>query len=174
MKTKPVCPPLTKPDPSLQTATLHQKVCYFVASTAWTGHLPASGTWGSLVAFFVHNTFFPHVFTLEYWPYNILIVLAVTLTGIYTGEIVERMTGVKDDSRITVDEVAGYCITVLFLPAGWIYTMPAFVFCRIFDILKPPPARQLQNIHGGIGVMIDDVIASVYACLLLNGFLYFY
>ena len=64
--------------------------------------------------------------------------------GVYCAEITERMTGVKDDSRVTIDELAGYFITVFTLPEGWYYSAAGFLLFRIMDIIKPPPAQQLQ------------------------------
>lgn len=167
-------PPLTKPDPSLRDASYFNKGAYFVATTAWTGHLPASGTWGSFVAWQVHAIFFPTAFTFENWPIALMVIAILTGVGTGVAEVVERMTGVKDDSRVNIDEVVGYCCTVLFLPAGWLYTAPAFLVCRVFDILKPPPARQFQNIHGGVGIMIDDIIAAVYAGLFMHAIIFFF
>lgn len=167
-------PPFKFPPAELWTASWTQFIAYFLASTFWTGHLPASGTWSALVAWGLHTFLFPNAFTLANWPCAVAILLAVILIGIWTAETTERMTGVKDDSRITVDEVAGYFLAVLFVPAGWKYTIPAFILARVFDILKPPPAHALQDLHGGIGIMIDDLIASVYAVLLLHGGLYLF
>ncbi len=162
------CPPLTGFDPTLKDATYVQHFSYFIASTFWTGHLPASGTWGALIAFLLHNLFFPQLFTIENWLSGIIVIVVVAAIGIWTGDVVENMTGKKDDSRVTIDEVAGYLVAVFLIPAGWQYTIPAFVLCRIFDVAKLPPANQLQNIHGGMGIMIDDIIASIYACALLH------
>ncbi len=165
-------PPFTPPPENLKQASWIQYLSYGIATSFWTGHLPASGTWGALVAWLLHNLLFPNAMTLDHWPIALGILLGVILLGIITAEIVERMTGKKDDSRITIDEVAGYLLAVLFIPAGWQYTIPAFFLARFFDILKPPPANALQDLHGGIGIMVDDVIASVYAVVLMHGGLY--
>jgi len=165
-------PPFTPPPKELKNASFLQWISYFIASTGWTGHLPASGTWGALVAWALHTFLFPNAFTLQNWPMALGILFGVTLIGVICSEIVERMTSVKDDSRITVDEVAGYFLAVMFVPAGWQYTIPAFALARIFDVLKPPPANALQDLHGGIGIMIDDIIASVYAVLVMHAGIY--
>ncbi|MBN2326726.1 MAG: phosphatidylglycerophosphatase A [Candidatus Omnitrophica bacterium] len=166
------CPPFTPPPPQLQNAAWDQKISYVIASTFWTGHLPASGTWGALVAWILHTFLFPNALTLENWPIALSLLGAVILIGIWTGDQVEKMTGIKDDSRVTVDEVAGYFLAVLFVPAGWQYTVPAFLLARAFDILKPPPANALQGLKGGLGIMVDDLIASVYAVLIMHFGLY--
>lgn len=167
-------PKFTPPPGELAGAPLLQKISYLLASTFWTGHLPASGTWGALVAWLLHAFLFPKAFTLENWPSAIAILSIVIVVGTICAEMTERMTGVKDDSRVTIDEVAGYVVAVMFLPAGWMYTAPAFVLARIFDIIKPPPARRFQDLHGGIGIMIDDLIASVYVVLIMHGVIYFF
>lgn len=165
-------PPFKFPPPELWSASWGQFISYGIASTFWTGHLPASGTWGALVAWGLHTSLFPNAFTVSNWPSALAILLAVILVGIWSAENVEKMTGIKDDSRVTVDEVAGYFLAVLFVPAGWKFTVPAFILARLFDILKPPPANALQDLHGGIGIMIDDLISSVYAVLILHAGLY--
>jgi len=160
--------------PQWPNATWTQKTAYFIATTAFTGHGPASGTWGALVAWALHTFLFPRAMTWAQWPTALAILIGVTAGGTVCAEITERLTGVKDDSRVNVDEVAGYFLAVLFLPAGWRYTVPAFFLARIFDILKPPPAYQFQNLHGGVGIMLDDLIASLYALGLMQGFCYWF
>ncbi|RJP30629.1 MAG: phosphatidylglycerophosphatase A [Candidatus Omnitrophota bacterium] len=165
-------PPAKGFPPSFFAASLAQKVAYFVATTFGTGHLPASGTWGALVAWLIHAFLFPECFTFAHWPLAIFILVIIICVGIGSAEMTERLSSVKDDSRVNIDEVAGYCVAVLFLPAGLQYTIPAFILCRVFDIIKPPPARNLQNLHGGVGIMIDDLIASVYACLAMHALIF--
>lgn len=162
------CPPLTRFPTELHHASTMQRIAYFIATTGWTGHLPASGTWGAGVAFFLHALFFPRVLTVEQWPYAVSILTIVLIVGTWSADVVEKMTGKKDDSRVTIDEVAGYVIAVFLLPAGLQYTVPGFLLARSFDILKPPPAYRFQTLRGGLGIMIDDVIASIYACALMH------
>lgn len=152
--------------------TLKQNGSYCLASTFYTGSLPASGTWGALVAWLLHVLFFPELFTWANAPYAVIALLAVTIVGVYTANIVEGVTGKKDDSRITIDEAAGYYLAVLFLPAGLEYSLPAFLLARFFDILKPPPAKQLESLPGGWGVMMDDLAASLYALALMHVYAY--
>jgi len=159
-------------DPALNNASFKQKSCYFLSTTFYTGHFPASGTWGALVAFLAHNLLFPNLFLLENWLPALVVIVVTFMLGMWMSSVVEDMTRQKDDSRVTVDEVVGYFIAVLFIPAGWVYTIPAFVLCRVFDIIKPFPANRLQRFTGGLGIMIDDVIASIYACVLMHLILY--
>jgi phosphatidylglycerophosphatase A len=79
--------------------------------------------------------------------------------------------GNKDPGKFVLDEAAGICLTILFLPmrTGWgagIALAAAFVAFRIFDITKPPPARQLEGLPMGWGILMDDLAAGVYANLV--------
>lgn len=125
----------------------------------------ASGTAGSLLGI-------PLVVLLGYlnrlagglwWQVGAAVLL--TLLAIAICEVAERHYGKKDDGRIVADEYLTFPLCMLGLPWQeylWIFPM-AFVVARGMDILKPPPAHQLQDIHGGFGIVIDDVIASLYA-----------
>jgi phosphatidylglycerophosphatase A len=93
--------------------------------------------------------------------------------GIPAGTIVAREIGREDPSQVVIDEVAGQLIPLLFAPLRWKYVLAAFILFRAFDVLKPPPARQLEALHGGTGIMLDDVAAGIYAllvCLVLARF----
>jgi phosphatidylglycerophosphatase A len=93
--------------------------------------------------------------------------IVVTLLGIWAGERVERMLGVKDPGVIVIDEVAGMLLSVLTLRRTVPVLLTAFVLFRIFDTWKPFPARQSQSLPGGFGVMVDDLFAGLYTMLLL-------
>ena len=77
-----------------------------------------------------------------------------------------RYYGVADSGHIVIDEVAGYLVTMLFLPRGWLAALAGFVFFRLFDVVKPPPARFFDRDprwKNGAGVVLDDVAAGVWA-----------
>ena len=93
----------------------------------------------------------------------IVATVAVTAVGFWASGRVERMVGRKDPGVIVIDEVAGMMVSVLFLPRTWPVLLTAFFLFRLFDVWKPFPARQSQVITGGVGVMIDDLIAGAYA-----------
>lgn len=80
---------------------------------------------------------------------------------------VEEIWG-KDHNRVVIDEVAGMCITLLFVPLKWQYTLIGLVLFRFFDILKPFGIRKLEKLPGGWGVMADDVLAGIYANIILQ------
>jgi phosphatidylglycerophosphatase A len=78
----------------------------------------------------------------------------------------------KDPAPVVWDEIIGYFVTMLFLPFSWKLAVAGFFVFRIMDIWKPFPAYQLQNLSGGLGILIDDVIAGIYSCIVLHAALY--
>jgi len=121
----------------------------------------ASGTVGSLVTLIA-------LWLIPFTTLALLVTLAiVTLVGIWAGSRVERAIDAKDPGIIVIDEVAGMLVSVLFLPRTIPVLVTAFLLFRLFDIWKPFPARQLQEMHGGAGVMLDDLIAGAYALALI-------
>jgi phosphatidylglycerophosphatase A len=104
---------------------------------------------------------------------NIMIAVTslVTVTGIWSSGRVETDWG-KDSSRVVIDEAAGMCISLLFIPVTPVYIVTAFVLFRFFDILKPFYIRRAEQLPGGWGVMMDDVLAGVYSNLVLHGIIY--
>lgn len=121
----------------------------------------ASGTVGSFVTLIA-------LWLIPFTTLALLITLAVvTLVGIWAGSRVERAIDAKDPGIIVIDEVAGMLVSVLFLPRTIPVLVTAFLLFRLFDIWKPFPARQFQELHGGLGVMLDDLIAGAYALALI-------
>jgi phosphatidylglycerophosphatase A len=102
-------------------------------------------------------------------PALIATLCAVVVVGVWAGSRVERALGVKDPGVVVIDEVAGMLLSVLFLPRSVAVLVTAFLLFRLFDIWKPFPARESQVLAGGIGVMADDLIAGVYALVLVSG-----
>jgi phosphatidylglycerophosphatase A len=96
-----------------------------------------------------------------------LITLALFFLGVYSAGKVEAGWG-KDNYRIVIDEAAGMCLTLLFVPVSWSYLLVGLLLFRVFDIAKPLYIRKMENLDGGWGVMMDDVLAGVYANLLLQ------
>lgn len=88
--------------------------------------------------------------------------VAVTVVGVWAAHRAERLLGGKDPGAIVIDEVAGITLSVLLLPLSPGVLAAAFVLFRVLDVIKPPPARASQRLGGGVGVMIDDLIAGLY------------
>jgi len=96
------------------------------------------------------------------------------LLGTWTSHDAEAVLG-KDSGHIVIDEFCGYLISVLFIPKSIYYLIAAFVLFRIFDIFKPPPIRWIEKtVPGGAGIMLDDVLAGIYANLCIQLWIYFF
>jgi len=124
----------------------------------------APGTVGTLVAV-------PLGLLLKQLPPSLFwAVLAVLcLAGIPLCGAASRMLGRHDPGNIVWDEMVGYWLTVAFVPVSWAWWLAAFAAFRLFDILKPWPIRQLeQRLGGGLGIMVDDIVAAVYAMAVLS------
>ena len=93
--------------------------------------------------------------------------VVVTVLGLWAAGRAERALGRKDPGAIVVDEVAGMTLSVLPFPPTWPVLAVGFVLFRVFDIWKPFPANVAQRLPGGLGVMADDLVAGVYALLVL-------
>ena len=96
-----------------------------------------------------------------------LITLLITLQGVRSADVVEPDWG-KDHQRVVIDEIAGMCITLLFIPVTVTHVAVGLVLFRFFDIVKPLYIRRLEAWPGGLGVMADDVLAGIYANLCLH------
>jgi phosphatidylglycerophosphatase A len=134
-----------------------------VATVGGVGRLPvASGTFGSLVAL----PFLPALATLRTGsPVTCVLVVGVLVAlAIWSAGRTEEILGGHDHSCIVIDEVAGQVIAGLFIPPTWLAVGLAFVFFRVFDIVKPFPAGAIDGkVEGGIGVVGDDLVAGAYA-----------
>jgi phosphatidylglycerophosphatase A len=141
-----------------------------IASGFGSGYSPvAPGTAGSLLAtvlWLALSYFFPHYLLLI--TTSILIVL-FTILGIWSANELEPYWG-KDPSRIVVDEMVGVWIALLAVN-NWnmYYTLLAFVLFRLFDIFKPLGIRKMESLKGGLGVMMDDIVAGIYSFVLIIG-----
>ncbi len=147
-----------------------EKIKIAVGTSLGLGYLPvAPGTWGALpgIPIFVAVMLLAPEF-LQTWLL-VLAWLTVCALTVVLGPWSERYFETEDPSIYVIDEVAGFLTTVLFFrtPSILLTTVWAFVVTRIIDIAKPPPARQLERLHGGWGILLDDVCTSIYAVGLL-------
>jgi len=99
----------------------------------------------------------------------LLTLVGVVLVGIWASHYVEHLLARKDPGLIVIDEVAGMMVSVALVPRTVAVLVCAFFLFRIFDIWKPFPAGDSQSLPGGAGVMVDDLIAGLYALLLIMG-----
>ncbi|MVM30908.1 phosphatidylglycerophosphatase A [Spirosoma sp. HMF4905] len=98
----------------------------------------------------------------------ILITIGITAVGIWSANVVEEQWG-KDSYRVVIDEIAGMCLSLLFIPINEKSLLAGLVLFRLFDIAKPFGIRKLEKLRGGWGVMFDDLLAGLYANLILQG-----
>jgi len=125
----------------------------------------APGTAGTLAALLLYVP-------LQYLPfyYYLGFIVFTFVLGIWLCDKASRALGVHDHGGIVWDEFVGYWITMIAAPEGLLWMVLGFVLFRIFDIWKPQPIAYLdKHVHGGLGIMLDDVLAGVYALLILQG-----
>lgn len=95
--------------------------------------------------------------------------IALILGSVWVAHRAEQQLNAKDPGCIVIDEIAGMCVTMLFVPLTLTTGAAGFFLFRLFDIIKPPPARQMETIlKGGWGVVMDDVVAGVMANIVLR------
>jgi phosphatidylglycerophosphatase A len=138
---------------------------YFIAFGFGSGLLPiAPGTWGTLAAIPLYLL----ISTLSL-PLYLAVVLIAFVIGVLASAYVTRTLGEKDYGGIVWDEVVGYLLTMFMAPCGLFWIVAGFFLFRLFDIVKPPPIRWVdEQVAGGLGVMLDDVLAAVPAWLILQ------
>ena len=144
---------------------------HFLALGFGSGLLkPAPGTWGTLAAVPLYLIF------VHLNPIGALGELAMAIllfgVGVYLCGKAASDVGVHDHPAIVWDEIAGFFITMIAVPPGWFYLLLGFVLFRLFDILKPWPIKAIdRSVHGGLGIMLDDVLAGIMACLTIHLYL---
>jgi phosphatidylglycerophosphatase A len=140
-----------------------------LGSGFYTGYIPiASGTFGTLAALFIY--------LIPGFENNYVIIPAIIvffIYGLYAGSKFEIVYG-KDPSECTIDEVVGTWISYLLLPKTVGIIIITFFLWRALDIFKPYPARKLENINGGLGIMIDDVVSGFYTLIIMHLVVYFF
>lgn len=146
-------------------ATPFRSPAQFLAFGFGSGLAPkAPGTFGTLAAV----PLFWLLSQLNLYWYALALVCAFVI-GVWICEAASKELQVHDHPGIVWDEFVGYWITMFALPADWVWMLAGFVAFRVFDILKPWPIGELdKRVDGGLGIMIDDVVAGVLACGLLH------
>jgi phosphatidylglycerophosphatase A len=139
------------------------QIAYWIATCLGVGKIPfAPGTWGSLVAI-------PFVLMgVQYGSGYYVLTAILVLCAIWSSHIVARTHALQDPSFVVIDEFVGIFITFLFIPIRWQTLSVGFVLFRLFDILKPPPIRYVEHFSGGFGIVCDDVVAALFANLILQ------
>lgn len=152
-------------------ASVWRNPIHFLAFGLGSGASPwAPGTMGTLAAIIPYFWFAQLAL-----PFYLLMLLITSLIGIWLCGRTSQDLGVHDHGGIVWDEFVGFWITMLAAPAGLIWVAIGFVLFRIFDILKPWPIRWLdRQVHGGLGIMLDDILAGVFAFISLQTIAWFW
>ena len=151
-----------EPAGAARPATFLDSLSTVVATGLGAGLAPvAPGTFGSAVGLLL---FWP-AHALPSWA-HVVGAAVLALVGTAAGGRLAARMNVEDPGRVVIDEVVGMWVTLLFLPFGWRTALVGFVAFRVMDVVKPWPARQLEDLPGGWGIMADDLMAGVYANLL--------
>ena len=131
----------------------------FIATGIFSGYFPLfPGTVGSLLG--------AAILWITPAPYYFLLIIFSVAAGTWAADAAAKRWG-KDPSPVVIDEVAGIFITLALFPKQILYFLSGFILFRILDILKPFPCRSLEKLPGGFGIMLDDIAAAIYACILL-------
>lgn len=135
---------------------------------------PGPGTWGAAAAcllWFAASSFFPIREGQLSWL-TLCAVIAVTAIGIPAATRVEQESGRHDPGYVVIDEVAGQWVALIHAHPNWSSLLLAFLLFRFFDILKPWPARRLERLPAGWGIVFDDLAAGLYALLVVQALQY--
>ena len=136
----------------------------FIAQGAYAGRFPvAPGTAGTLVGVLLYlgmESLSP------VWYLSLCVI--IFLAGTWAAGRAEVMLGRTDSPSIVIDEISGYLVAMFMAPTSWGFIVAGFFLFRAFDIVKPWPLRRLENLHGGLGVMLDDIGAGIYTNIILQ------
>jgi len=140
-----------------------------IGSGFYTGYIPyASGTFGSLAGLLIY--------CIPGFERPVILITAIfifTFYGIYLGGKFERAYG-KDPAECTIDEIVGMWISLILLPKTLIVSAVAFFIWRALDVFKPFPARRLESLKGGLGIMIDDIVSGIYTLIIVHLILFIF
>ncbi len=136
----------------------------FLATGFFSGKIPLmSGTFGSLVAVVIFY------FTMAFPLYiNFIIFFILFFCGVFVSDKYSTISNIKDPSQVVIDEIAAMYLVLMLLPKGYDFFLSIilpFILFRTFDILKPFPVNYLEKISGGWGIMLDDIMAAIYAMI---------
>jgi phosphatidylglycerophosphatase A len=149
----------------MTSSTPRHRIAVALASFGYVGFAPvAPGTVGSAAAI----PLFLLLRRLGPTSFEISACLFLFVFGAWSARLTEQVLGVEDPGPVVIDEVLGMLVSMLWLPGTWPVIAAAFLAFRVFDIIKPWPAGRLEHWPGGWGVMADDVMAGVYANLVVQ------
>lgn len=146
------------------------KTAVFLATGCGVGFIPwAPGTWGTFAAAAVFALVLRGLSNTAF----VTLVAVLFAVSIWISQRAAQAMGKTDPRQVVIDEFVGFYVTMLFLPSDWMTIAAGVLFFRIFDITKIPPARPLdKKLPGGWGIVIDDVVAGIYANLCVRALLW--
>jgi phosphatidylglycerophosphatase A len=140
------------------------KIATFVATAGYVGFVPvAPGTFGSAVGLLAYMG----LRATGSWLIEGVVLVLALIAGIWAADLMERQMG-KDPSPVVIDEVVGMLVTLAFLDVNLLGGTVGFLVFRLLDVTKPPPAARLENLHGGPGIMFDDLMAGLYGQIVMR------
>jgi len=132
------------------------------------GYFPvAPGTMTSAIIVLLYK-FFLHRLS---WPIYLLLFFVLFALGIIVSDVYSRMLKKEDPRTVVIDEAAGQLIALFLLSPQWSLCAASFLLFRFFDIVKPYPIKRVETFPGGFGIMLDDIVAAIFAGILINLFL---
>jgi phosphatidylglycerophosphatase A len=134
---------------------------------------PGPGTWGSATTVLLWWLLARSIAPSSRLWIAIVLAAAAVLAGIPAATQVGRASGLKDPQFVVIDEVAGQLVTLVAAPVTWQSLLLGFILFRAFDIVKPPPIRHLERLPEGVGIVVDDVGAGIYALAIMQIALHF-
>ena len=141
-----------------------KRLAVVLATVGPAGYSPiAPGTVGSLVGLVLY-------FFTSHWPlsWQLGLLGAITLVGVWSASEAARFFAREDPGYVVIDEVAGQLVTFVLTGVGSLGAVAGFFLFRALDIIKPWPAGRFERLHGGVGIMADDLMAGIYANLILQ------
>ena len=140
------------------------RVAIWLATVLGLGYFPfASGTVGSAAALVIYY------FTCAWpWPGQIALIVVITAVGTWAASVTAAYYKREDPGLVVIDEVAGQLVTLALTGVHWRGILAGFLIFRVLDIIKPYPANRFERLHGGVGIMADDVMAGVYGNIILR------
>jgi phosphatidylglycerophosphatase A len=147
---------------------MKNRISMFLATACFIGKIPgAPGTYAAVATTLVYFLIWRvrHQILPEL---HVSAIGLITLVGVFVSANVSRAVGKEDPNFVVIDEVAGQLLSLLFLPVTLVNIIGATLLFRVFDIWKPFPIRRLERLENGVGVMADDLLAGVYANVLLQ------
>ena len=145
------------------------RLAVWIATSGPAGYAPvAPGTVGSLVGLVVY-------FLIAGWslPAQLVAAAAIAVVGIWAGGVAAKHFNRSDPSHVVIDEVAGQVVTLVGLGWSWPTALLGFLVFRALDIIKPWPANRLEAMHGGTGIMADDLMAAIYGQIVMRALFFF-